>query len=438
MADIGRVNHAAADVTVLIDAPKLPRRGGRPCGSHAQGLTATLDWAAQSGLAGQHTLQPPHAGRSVLVVLRDDDPEALEAVRAHPSHPDVVNLAPHRPGTDPGGVITAALQRPYTLALHPGVTPGQPGDTLERAMQSLDDQPAVAAVSGRILREDGAGEAHPLPASLHLGAALLRTKTLHDAGGLSRLLCPGGAADLDLTCRLMRTGQTVQRFDDLIFRRQHWPTPSAPTGKQHAAALRDALIVIERYFPRPMRRALRRDAIHRAATLQGRLGMRGDFALAVQTARQSAQWEHRRGRSTLHADQLETLLGWSRTKHIVKEWSIRESVRRVVLAGWHPNLYAAFRAARHVGMTVTAVADDTLVPGGTSYRGAPLRRLRDVYDGHAEGVIVTDTHPATAEQTAHLVEQRFAGPVLRLYESRLLGESVPRRRAERPAPRLAA
>ncbi len=419
-----------ADVAVLLDAPALPTRAGAAVGRHTAGLAESLDWAKHAGFGPTH----PAGHGSITVVRRDAaDPDTDALLAGHPAAPGVIHLPARRPGDDPEGWVLAALKTRYVLTLHPGVTP-DPG-TLDRALAELDAHRHTAAITGGITRLDGAREAHALPTALHRGAALLRTKAIHRAGGFSRLLPPGGAGDLDLTCRLMRVGYYVRRYEDLAFTRHAWPEASVPTTSQAAAALRDALIVAERYLPRPMRKAQRRDLVARAAALSADPAGRRELAKALQQARRAASWERQRGRSVLHAEPLERLLAWDRTRQRITDWAVRHHPRRVVLAGWHPNLYAAFRAARRVGLHVLAVADDAPLTRGRRYRGVPVLPLREAITGRVEGVIVTDQHPATAPDTAARVAARFEGPVLTLHAPKQLGLSEKR---ERFTPRLAA
>lgn len=386
------------DLTLLIDAPP----------GSAAALRDTLDFV------GRHRAEA--RGWHVLVTLRGQCAATAAAAIEHPAAPLLLELPAGCPA-DPAGQVLAALVGRFTLALGPGVVPDEAGETLPRMLRYLGGNPAVAALSGPVLRGDGTAESHALPGALHGGAVLLRNEALRRVGGQSRLMPPGGPADLDLSCRLLRGGYGVERYEDLRFDRARWPDVSVWRDDE---ALRDSLIVVERFLPRPMRHRYRRDAVAHARARTRLLGMTHDLAKAAAQARRWAQWERKRGRSTLPGEALEGLLGWGSTKREVVRWASRERVRRVVIAGWHPNVYATYRAAGRAGLTVSAIADDAPMLRGAAYRGVPVLPVRDAIDARVDGVLLADACPATAERLAQRVTKRFAGPVLRCWTPRVM------------------
>ncbi|MEM1445403.1 MAG: hypothetical protein AAGF84_05060 [Planctomycetota bacterium] len=381
------------DVAVLIDGPPVSRTDRAGQDALADALQHTLNACLKLGVTGN----------AVLVVLRHARTPAESLAAGHAARPALVRPEGHAPPTD-------AIPRPFTLTIQPGTTP-DPTNVL-RALAALDDEPRCAAVTGSVHRSDGATEAHVLSTSLHGGATLIRTQALREAGGFSRLLPPGGAADLDLTCRLLRNGHRVQRFADFAFERTAWPTVQ-PIAAHPAHALRDALIVQERYLPRGHRRVLRRDAIAQARRAAVTLDAAPHFARAVSDARRWAHWERKRGRATLSAKPLEGLLGWNALRQRVAEFSMQHGIRRAVLAGTHPHLHGFLHAARATGVTIDAIADDAycLAPNPL-HRRLPILPLDRAIRSGSEAVLISDLHPATTQQTAAAVAERFSGPIL--------------------------
>ncbi|MEM1097314.1 MAG: hypothetical protein AAGH92_00865 [Planctomycetota bacterium] len=382
-----------ADVAVLIDAPPVARADRTGQDHLAEAMRHTLDACVQLGITGN----------AVLTVLRHARTPAQAVAETHAARPALLRPEGHAPPTD-------ALPRPFTLLIRPGTTPD--ATTLLRALATFDNDETLAAVTGSAHRHDGAIETHVLPTALHGGAALVRTEALREAGGFSRLIPPGGAADLDLTCRLLRNGQRIQRFGDLNFDRPVWSAEYADASAA-AASLRDALIVHERYLPRRHRRVLRRDAIAHARMAAVTPGTEPHFARATRDARRWAQWERKRGRATLSARPLEALLGWTGLRQRVADFAASHGIRRVVLAGLHPHVAGFMHAARAAGLAVDAIADDThLLTDRPQHRGVPILPIDRAIRTGTEAVLISDLHPATTQRTAAAAAEHFAGPIL--------------------------
>lgn len=381
------------DVAVLIDGPPVARTDRAGQDALADALQHTLDACVQLGITGNAAL---------VVIRRPRTPVEMLAAR-HPARPALLRPEGHAPPPD-------ALPRPLTLLIRPGTTPD--ATTLGRAVAALDNDPQRAAVTGSVHRTDGAIETHVIPTALHGGATLIRTEALRDAGGFSRLLPPGDAADLDLTCRLLRNGNTIQRFADFAFERAAWP--AAEISPTHAAhALRDALIVQERYLPRGHRRLLRRDAIAHARLAAVTPETVPHFARAAQDAKRWALWERKRGRATLAAGPLEALLGWNALSQSIADFKQEHHVGRAVLAGMHPHLAGFFHAARGAQLTIDAIADDThFLAAKPQHRRVAICPMDRAIRPGTEAVILSDLHPATAQRTAAAVAERFNGPIL--------------------------
>jgi hypothetical protein len=91
-----------------------------------------------------------------------------------------------------------------------------------------------------------------------------------------------------------------------------------------------------------------------------------------------------------------------------------------VLADYSKNIYATWRAAQRAGLRVVGVAENHPALAGLRYRGAAVRPDRDAIDGRADGVILTNVNPAVVERREAQLRRRFAGPILTLYQPRLL------------------
>ncbi len=391
-----------SDLCILIDGPPVARGDTHAHEALADALRFSLDACARLGVIGN----------TLLTAMRLPGRATQQLAESHAARPALVGPEGHAPPID-------ALPRPFTLLLQPGVTPD--ATTLLRGLAALHASPRLAAITGPVHRADGAIETHVLPNVLHAGATLIRTAALRAVGGFSRLLAPGGAADLDLTCRLLRDGHAVQRFADFAFERPAWPAVF-PSSTHAADTLRDALIVQERYLPRAHRRALRRDTIRLARLTLDPQDASPHLLRAMRDARRWATWEQKRGRSTLSSAPLEALLGWSALRQRVAAFAKDHNVRRVVFAGVHPHLFGFVHAAHVAGLTIDAVADDTHLANHDAKRAPQLRRIPILPMARAirpatQAVVVTDLHPATAQRTAAAVAECFHGPILLPEES---------------------
>ena len=394
------------DFTVLIDTPM----------GSAGALAVTLDALERDRAIGSEA--------RVLVLTRGEDVNAIGVASRHRLEP-LLMLLPASGPVDPAGQIAAALVGRYTMVLSAGVTVDPVSLPLRSMRDALEMQPSCAAVSGLVVGVDDRFEANPCAAALHGGAVMLRNEALLCVGGFSRVMDPGHAADFDLTCRLLRGRYTVEHLDELRFPRivgRTEPAVFEPGG------LRDELITIERFLPRAMRRRYRRDAIAKARAMTRSLGMTHELAKAVDEARRWAHWERRRGRSELAGRSIERIWGWGRTKRDVSSWASSNPVKRVALAGWSFNLYAAYRSARRAGLEVVVVADEDPMLRDATYRGVAVRPVREALAMCIDGVIVADESPVTAEALVEQIGNCFAGPVLTPWleeESGLPASGVP-------------
>ncbi|MEM6460223.1 MAG: glycosyltransferase [Planctomycetota bacterium] len=296
-------------------------------------------------------------------------------------------------------------------------------DTVARSIAHLDATPAVAAVGGRCLLPDGRGEACALPGVMLSGAVCLRRAALDRVGGFRREFFRK-AGEYDLSFRLWRAGWRVERYDDLTYRHDKH-AGGRDAGLAFRMDLRNNLILVERFFPPAVRRAYRKDFLHRYAAFARRGGHGDSMSQAIAEARAWARRERESGRQTLGPDVLETVLQWGAQKRAVAEWAQRHGVRRVVLADLGKNLYATWRAARRAGLRVTAIAENHPALAGGTYRGVAVRRDAEALGG-ADGVVLANVNPAQAGPRLEQLRRRWAGPVLSFWEPKRLGDVSPR------------
>ncbi|MGP3969925.1 glycosyltransferase family 2 protein [Streptomyces sp. 6N223] len=197
----------------------------------------------------------------------DGTPEAVAR-----GHPEVRVL---RPGTNLGAIgrnlAVRHVTTPYT-AFCDDDTWWEPG-SLSRAADLLDDQPAVATVTARIVVEPGGTEdpivaelrASPLPrpaglpgpalGSFLAGATVLRTDAFRGAGGFSPRLWLGGEEEL-LAADLMAAGWWLV-FDDRLTV-HHAPSAARDPTRRRADGIRNTLWTT--WLRRPAGAAARRTA----------------------------------------------------------------------------------------------------------------------------------------------------------------------------------
>lgn len=309
---------------------------------------------------------------------------------------------------------------------YPDPTPGV--DTVRRSIAYLDAHPQSAAVGGRCVLPDGGFEACALPGVMLSGAVCIRRSALEKVGGFRREFFRK-AGEYDLSFRLWQAGYRVDRFEDLVYRHD-----KVTTGRDAAFAfrmdLRNNLILVERFMPRSYRAAYRRDYLQRYAAFARHEGHDEALRMAVAEARTWAERERVAGRQTLSADLCETLFDWGRQARLVADWAAEQRVRRVVIADYHKNLYATYRAAHRCGLEVTVIAENHPALIGRPYRGVPVRPDREALDSRSDGLILSNISPALVERRVEQLQRRWAGPMLTLWAPQTLGRVRPNRPRE--------
>ena len=206
----------------------------------------------------------------------------------------------------------------------------------------------------------------------------------------------------------------------MVFRHEKVPGGRS-SALVHRMDLRNNLILVERYLPRPLRRAYRHDWVRRYSALARAAGhadaaKTGMYEAPVWRAA-SARWGGRRWtkpRSRRSSNFEGRPRRWRRG-------GARHGVNRVVISDFSKNLFATFRACRQPGLEIVAVADDREAFTGMRYRGVPVLKSADAFAGGGiDGVVVSNINPAQVDSLARQVRERFAGPVLTLWEPRHL------------------
>lgn len=297
-------------------------------------------------------------------------------------------------------------------------TTGRKSTAVSRSIEYLDKHTQCAAVVGRCVLPSGQAEACALPSVMLSGAVCIRREALEQVGGFRKEFFRK-AGEYDLSFRLWQAGWSIERFEDVVYRHDKFAG-----GRSAALAfmmdLRNNLILVERFLHPTYRRAYRKDYLQRYAAFARHHGHEEALSQAVAEARQWAAREREVGRQTLSAGVLETIFMWGHQKRRIAEWTQRYGLRRVVIADCSKNLYATYRAARRCGLDVTAIAENHPALRGLTYRGVPVCSDREALSTRAEGVVLSNVSPAQVESRAAELSQRWAGPILTLWQPQSL------------------
>lgn len=314
-------------------------------------------------------------------------------------------------------------------------------DAVVRSIDHLEAERSTAGVVGRCELPDGSHEAGDLPTVMCWGAACLRRSVFDDIGGFDAALARGGG-DEDLSFRVWEQGWRIERFEDIVYRRDP-ATPRRATARDHRMALRNRLILCERYFPQPLRRYYREDWTQRGAALAEHARFAGAARLARIEARAWACREAIAGRQLLNMATLDIMLHLSEQQQLVRDWARDHRVRRVLVADFGPNLFATALACRAAQLKIIAIADNHPAFDGLNYRGVPIASDDALAHHHPDGIVLSTINPGQIERRVSQLRDRFSVPVLRLWRPALMPgagglETPPLRRLEPAASRQAA
>jgi GT2 family glycosyltransferase len=281
------------------------------------------------------------------------------------------------------------------------------------ALDWMKRRPHVAALTGRAVLPAGDWEASAFPAVILGGASVLRRSVIQQIGGFAPEFFRQ-AEEYDLSFRIWRAGYAVERCESLIFRHDKQATGRS-SATTHKMDLRNNLFLVERFLPRELRRAYRHDWMRRYAAIANADGCPAAVAEALHEARLWARAERASGRQTLDARVVEKIFGLERQGELLREWKRRHRIRKVIIADFSKNLYAAWRACTLAGLEITALADERPAFAGMVHRGMPVLPLPQAIGRGADGIVLSNINPAQIEQRFEALQAAFAGPVLRLW-----------------------
>jgi hypothetical protein len=301
---------------------------------------------------------------------------------------------------------------------------------LPTAIKYLSRHPKVAAIVGRVVLPNGSTDAPALPAVLMGGASIVRKTVLDTIGGFAAEFFRQ-AADYDLSFRIWRAGYRIERFEDLRFSRDV-ETDDKPSALACRMDLRNNLILCERYLPRPLRQAYRRDWMRRYVLLARHGSHNGNANAALKEARIWARREAAVGRKTLGADAIESIFRLKAQREAIARWAKANQIHRVCIADWGKNLFATWEACRSAGLKIEAILDNAGTFIGTSYRKTPVISDMAANRSNFDGVLLSTVNPARVDDRAAELESRFPKPVLRLWEPTLLSAPPPNNLNDQP------
>ena len=295
------------------------------------------------------------------------------------------------------------------------------GRAIPLSIGYLEKHSRTAAVVGRVELPGGATEAPAMPCVLLGGASVVRKSVLDATGGFSPEFFRQ-AEEYDLSFRILRAGHTIERFEDVVFRHEKVPGGRS-SSLVHRMDLRNNLILVERYLPKPLRRVYRHDWVRRYTALARHDREHAAAKTGLYEALVWARRERAVGRQTLDAAALETIFGLRAQAAAVAEWKARHNLRRVVLADFSKNVYATYAAGLSASLEVLAVADDRRAFEGMTYRRLPIVPTSEVPNLRPDGIILSTTNPAQVAPRAAQLQQAFPGPVLTLWAPKFLEPS---------------
>jgi GT2 family glycosyltransferase len=350
----------------------------------------------------------------ILVVDNGSSDGTADALARH-RRVKVISLAENE-GVPARNLALAHARGKYVAFLGDDVCPL--GRAIPQALSYLARHPRTAAVVGRVILPDGSLDAPALPAVLMGGASVVRKSVLDAVGGFASEFFHQ-AADYELSFRIWRAGHRIERFEDLEFSRE-----SIYSGKPSELAcrmnLRNNLILCERYLPRPLRQAYRRDWIRRYALLARHGSREGAANAALKDARIWARREANVGRKLLDANVLESIFQLKAQGDAVASWAVAHDLRRVCIADWGKNLFATWQACRAANLEIELILENDATFANANYRNIPIVPDLAAVPRSVDAILISTLNPARVEQRADELESRFGKPVLRLWTPRWL------------------
>lgn len=280
---------------------------------------------------------------------------------------------------------------------------------VERLAAHFDDQPTLGAAGFTVHLPDGSQECSALP-HVFVGCGVgLRAAALREVGGLDDTFFMQ-AEEYDLSLRLLQAGWDVETLADLQV--EHLKTPQARRSERTTYYdVRNNLRIIARYLPDEVAEIYRDDWLLRY----------GWFA--AQNGHSEAYERGRRDGETCYSDERRQYARWRLTQPVferVFQWRRIEremaglhadGARRIALVDLGKNIYAFHRAARAVGLEVTAIADNALADPQRRYRGLPLIGVDEALTLDVDAYVVANTSFVHADRRAQALLARTPIPV---------------------------
>lgn len=304
-------------------------------------------------------------------------------------------------------------------------------NAVARSIRYLDIHPRAAAVTGTVTLPDGSREASALPA-VPIGCALcIRKSALVAAGGFNRRL-NRQAEEYDLAFRLLEAGYTLPRFEDIVYHHKKQPGVRS-TPLVHRLDLRNNLVIARRYLPAKLRTAYQQDWLMRYTAIGKYNGYTRAVKRGLWEAKVWSACESFAARRTAGDSTIETVFELDKQTHAIAKWAVENRVRRVVIADLGKNIYATHRACLTAGLRVCAVAENHPAFAGMRYRGVSIEPDQQAIASSVDGIVLSNVNPARIDDRMRSLQERFSGPVLRLWHPQYLN-SPPQRAAATPQP----
>lgn len=311
----------------------------------------------------------------------------------------------------------------YVICLDDDSYPANP-EAVEHMLNYMDGQPDVAAVVARVELPDGTPEGPAFPTALLGGATCFRASVLKQVGGFAMEFFRQ-AEEYELSFRIWGAGYRIERFEDIVFRHDKVNGPGRASETVHRMDIRNNLIVAERFLPKLLRRAYREDWTQR----YGAIAIHADHAKAAKRGLRDAKlWaikEMLRGRKTLSDVAIERIFQFQKQTDSVAAWATLRSIRTVCVADFSKNLFATMNACARAGLTVQSIIDDSPAYWGLLYRGVPIVPSTKISRESIDGIVMSNINPAQIDKRLDALRGKFEGPILRLWNPRLIGNVFP-------------
>ena len=269
--------------------------------------------------------------------------------------------------------------------------------SVARMVTHFEHDPGLGAAGFVVHLPDGREEGSALT-DVFLGCGVgFRAEALWAAGGLDRSFFMQ-AEEYDLAFRLVGAGWGVHLFNDLHV--DHLKSPDArQTERTTFYDICNNLRVVSRYLSDPYYTVYRKDWEQRYGWLARRHGHGRAFRHGLRSGRwrgRVERWGYRRRR--LSPDALEHFFRWGFVRRKMAALA-EKGVQRVVFADLGKNVYAFFRAAKEVGVSIQAIGDNRFAQRRRCYRGVAVMPLERALQQQCDAVVVSNTAEVFAAET---------------------------------------